>query len=116
MPEKEKKKGLEPIKLGEYLTWLKKEIKTSEDEITPIREEFKSVPPNETEARELYFRTQEVEIEFEFGVERTDKGKIQAYIFALGREKRTMGKQKIRIKLVSQGHRFSSSILRTTVE
>lgn len=94
------------------MIWLKNEIKVSEDEITPIREELKSIPPEETEARELYFRTQEVEVEFEFGTERTSEGKIQAYIFALGREKRIMGKQKIRIKLVSQGHKFSSSTTR----
>lgn len=104
----------EPIRLQDYLVWLKNEIRNSEDEITPVRAEYKDIPPDEKEARELYFRTTEVEVEFEFGVKRTHEGKIFAYVLSLGKQKETTGKQKIKIRLVSQGHKFSANIPKTS--
>lgn len=47
--------------------WLKKQIKESEDELTPLQDQFRSWLGNPLEARDLFFRTTELELEFETG-------------------------------------------------
>jgi hypothetical protein len=94
------------IELNEFLNWLKKEIKESEDESTVREPEYKDYVPNIKESRELFFRTTELEVELSVCVTGTKKAGIQAWVLQLGQEKKTENIQKIRVKLVSQGHKF----------
>jgi hypothetical protein len=97
---------LTEIELKEYLIWLKKQIKESEDEITPRQTAFEDMVPNPLESRDFFFRTQELEVEFEYGVVKSEEGQIKAMIFGLGAGKKTENKHRIKLRLISQGHKL----------
>jgi len=102
----EKQVNKDSIKLSEFLTWLKNEIKKSEDEATEIEPSFKEYVPNALESREMFFRTAELEVELNVEVTKTQGGRIQTWVLQWGAEKKTENVQRVRIKLVSQGHIF----------
>ena len=94
------------VKLNEFLTWLKDEIKKSEDTVTELEPHFGRLVP-EKEARDLFFRTTDLEVELSVGITKSTRGGIQAWVLQLGKQTETENVQKVRIRLVSQGHKFS---------
>jgi len=94
------------ISLKDFLIEVKRQIKESEDIITPIDQKLKPTPPNPQEQREQYFVTQELEIEIAVTSNAQVKGGINLYVVQVGGEAKSQEIHRIKIKMIKQGHRF----------
>ena len=97
------------LELAELLDKVKKEIRDKEDEISPKRGDIIGTeyePPNLAEARNLYFRTTEVEVEANIVIKKEGKGKVKFYVFGAGGGYSKKETHRIKIKMLSQGHIF----------
>lgn len=97
------------LELAELLNKVKEEIRKSEDEISPKRGDITGTEyesPNLAEARNLYFRTTEVEVEATVVIKKEGEGKVKFYVFGAGGKYSKEETHRIKIKMISQGHIF----------
>ena len=96
---------IKEIQLKEFLEWIKKEIRESEDVLPQLKSTFETSVPK-TESRELFFKTKEVEVEVTVGVTKKGKAGIQAWVLQLGGEGESHNTHRIKIKLEAAGYKF----------
>lgn len=75
------------LELTELLNKVKEEIRESEDKISPKRGDITGTeyePQNLAEARNLYFRTTEVEVEVNVVIKKGGEGKVKFYVIGAG--------------------------------
>jgi len=102
------------VELGGFLAKVREEIREKEEAISKKRRDILNTdwePPNKAEARDLYFRTTEVEVETDVVQKIEAGGKIKFYVFETGAGYEKTNTTRIKIKMISQGHIFPSNFL-----